>query len=229
MSYNHRIIFLSFSIFSSSLAIENPQQNNIPKTPIKITSLGDSDIPEITNNILNNQQHHHYHEHHHHHYPQQQEPAQPVAQSLIFSEREIEELKLVFNTSPKEAQFIVKYLQNPTSFQLSQDYRSATFIGEPGTGKTTAAKAIAHEMSKQGWECKFLSSTSLLGEHRNQTSIRLQKELEAIETSKKPTILIIDEVNRLLENSNSKHHDSDTTATTLWTFLDKHRDNKDFF
>jgi AAA+ superfamily predicted ATPase len=229
MSYNYRIIFLSFSIFSSSLAVENPQQNNIPNPPIKITSLDVSDIPEIIRNILNNQQHHHHHEHHHHHYPQQQQSAPTIAQSLVFSEIDIEELKLVFKTSPKEAQFIIKYLQNPTLFQLSQDYRSATFVGEPGTGKTTTAKAIAYEMSKQGWECKFLSSPSLLGEHRNQTSIRLQKELEAIETSKKPTLLIIDELNRLLENSNSKHHDTDTIATALWTFLDKQRDNKDFF
>lgn len=229
MSYNHRIIFLSFSIFSSSLAVENPQQNNIPKPSIKVTSLDDSDIPDIIRNILNNQQHHHHHEHHHHHYPQQQQLTQPITQSLVFNEIEIEELKLAFKTSPKEAQFILKYLQDPTLFQLSQDYRSATFIGEPGTGKTTTAKAIAYEMSEQGWECKFLSSTSLLGEYRNQTSIRLQKELETIEISKKPTILIIDELNRLLENSNSKHHDTDTIATTLWTFLDKHRDDKNFF
>jgi AAA+ superfamily predicted ATPase len=228
MLYNRRIIFLSFSIFSGSLAVEDPQQNNVPNPPIKITSLSDSDIPEIIRNILNNQQHHHHHEHHHHHYPQQQS-TQSIAQSLVFNEIEVEELKLVFKTSPKEAQFIVNYLQNPTFFQLSQDYRSATFVGEPGTGKTTTAKAIAYEMSKQGWECKFLSSTSLLGEHRNQTSIRLQKELEAIEASKKPTILIIDELNRLLENSNSKHHDTDTIATALWTFLDKHRDDKNFF
>ena len=160
MPYNYRIIFLSLSIFSSSLAIEKPQQNNMPNPPITITSLDGSDIPEIISNILNNQQHHHHHEHHHHHYPQQQQPAQPIAQSLVFSEIDIEEMKLVFKTSPKEAQFIIKYLQNPTFFELTQDYRSATFVGEPGSGKTTMAKAIAYHMSLQGWEYKFLSSTS---------------------------------------------------------------------
>jgi AAA+ superfamily predicted ATPase len=220
MPYNYRIIFLSLYIFSSLLAAENP--------PINVKTLDEPDMPEIIRNILNNQHHHHHHEHHHHHYPQQQ-AAQTIAQSLVFSEIDIEEMKRVFSTSPEEAKFIIKYLQNPKLFALTQDYRSATFVGEPGTGKTTMAKAIAYEMSKQGWECKFLSSTSLLGEYRNQTSIQLQKELQAIETSKKPTILIIDELNRLLENSNSKHHDTDTIATALWTFLDKHRDNKDFF
>jgi AAA+ superfamily predicted ATPase len=229
MLYNYRIIFLSLSIFSGSLTAENPEQNNIVNPTIKITSLDDSDMPEIIRNIPDNQQHHHHHEHHHHHHPQEQQATQTIAQSLIFNEIDIEEMKRVFSSSPEEAKFIIKYLQNPKLFPLTQDYRSATFVGEPGTGKTTMAKAIAHEMSKQGWDCKFLSSTSLLGEYRNQTSIRLQKELNAIETSEKPTILIIDELNRLLENSNSKHHDTDTIATTLWTFLDKHRDNKNFF
>jgi len=221
MPYNYRIIFLSLSIiFSNLMAVENPSLN--------IKPLDEPEIPEIMRNILNNQQHHHHHEHHHHHYPKQQQTTETIAPSLVFSEIDIEEMQRVLKTSPEEAKFIVKYLQNP-EFALIQDYRSATFVGEPGTGKTTTAKAIGHEMSKHGWEVKFLSSTSLLGEYRNQTSIQLQKELQAIEASKKPTILIIDELNRLLENSNSKHHDTDMIATALWAFLDKNRGNKNFF
>lgn len=219
MTHNYRIILLSLFIFNGALGIEEPSVN--------ITPL-EANIPEIISNIANNRQQHHYHEHHHHHH-QQQQVTQTIAQLLVFSEIDIEEMERVFSTSPQEAQFIIKYLQNPQLFRLTQDYRSATFVGEPGTGKTTMAKAIAYKMSKEGWECKFLSSTSLLGEYRNQTSIQLQKELQAIETSKKPTILIIDELNRLLENSNSKHHDTDTIATALWTFLDKNKDNKNFF
>lgn len=224
MLYNHRIIFLSISIFIGSLAVAN--------STINIKPLDEPDIPEMIQNILNNQQHHHHHHHHHHHehhhHPRQQ-TAQTIPQTLVFDEIEIEEIQRALRFAPEEARFIVKYLQNPELFALTQDYRSATFVGEPGTGKTTTAKGIAYEMSKYGWVCIFLSSTSLLGEYRNQTSIQLQKILEAIEASKKPTILILDELNRLLENSNSKNHDTDTIATALWAFLDKHRGNKDFF
>ncbi len=39
----------------------------------------------------------------------------------------------------------------------------------------------------------------------------------------------MDELNRLLENFESSSHDSDTTASYLWTFLDKHKRNPNFF
>jgi hypothetical protein len=136
MLYNHRIIFLSLSIFFISLAAKNPT--------VTIKPLDEPDIPEIIHNILKNQQHHHHHHHHHehHHHPRQQ-TAQTIAQTLVFSEIEIEEIQRALRYSPEEARFIVKFLQNPELFALTQDYRSATFVGEPGTGKTTTAKGIA--------------------------------------------------------------------------------------
>lgn len=147
----------------------------------------------------------------------------------IFNNIEIEEMILVFASSPQAAQCIINHLQDPTYFPNSKSYRSAIFVGEPGSGKTTTAMAIAYKMAQEGWEYKFISSMSLLGEHRNQTAILLQKELAAIEKSGKPTILIIDELNRLLENSDSKHHDTDSTSTVLWTFLDRQNGNGKFF
>ena len=91
------------------------------------------------------------------------------------------------------------------------------------------AKAIAYKMAQKGWDCKFVSSTSLFGGHRDQTAMRLTQELESIVASKKPTIIIIDELHRLLENADSKHHDTDSTSTALWTFLDSQESNENFF
>lgn len=206
MQHVRLIIFLSFFLFITSL----PQEEFIKQTPLYL-----QEIPKTIYDLIKNQQ--------------LQQPMQAIAQLPTFSESDIEEMKLVFASAPQEAQCIVKHLQDPAFFELTQDYRSATFVGEPGTGKTTTALAIAHVMIEHGWTYKFLSSISLLGEHRNQTAINLQKELGIIESSKKPTILIIDELNRLLENTDSKHHDTDTTATALWTFLDKQKNNKNFF
>jgi AAA+ superfamily predicted ATPase len=210
MQHARSIAFLSLFIFTNSLPQENIIQKNIKNKPITLISDEEQKISKIIHESLSNQH-------------------QSIAELLTFSETDIEEMNLVFASSPKEAQCIVKHLLDPTFFELVQDYRSTTFVGEPGTGKTTMALAIAYTMTQEGWEYKFLSSTSLLGEHRNQTAIALQKEFAAIEASEKPTILIIDELNRLLENTDSKHHDTDTAATALWTFLDKQKGNKNFF
>lgn len=228
MPYHHRTALLVLSIFSSLLAVDSSQQNNIPNSPINIASLDNSDIPETIHNIINNHQHHHHYEQHHHYYPQQQ-PAQPITQQPPFDDLETKELEFIFISSPKEAQWIVNHLQDPSYFPLNQDYRFAIFVGDPGTGKTAMARAIASKMVQYNWEYRFLPSTSFLKEHRNQTAIQLQQEFETIKKSKTPTILIIDELNLLMENTESKHHDTDTTATTLWTFLDEQKGNKDFF
>lgn len=145
------------------------------------------------------------------------------------SAQEIAELELVFELSPKKAQVIVNHLTDPDYFPHNKDYRSAYFVGEPGSGKTTMARAIAYKMSKEGWGYKFIASTELLGEYRNQTAIRLKKELQKAVASRKPMIVVIDELHRLLENTESKHHDTDMAATALWLFLDKQRNNENFF
>src|ERR1700761_574312 len=142
---------------------------------------------------------------------------------------EVEELEFVFECSPKRAQIIVEHLKDPHYFPHNRDYRSAYFVGEPGSGKTSMARAVAHKMSKEGWNYIFIPSTELLGEYRNQTAISLKNKLESAIKSRIPTIIIIDELNRLLENTESKHHDTDTAATALWLFLDRQRNNENFF
>jgi hypothetical protein len=72
------------------------------------------------------------------------------------SQEEKEELEFVFQNSPIEAQYITNHLQDPDFFSDNQDYRSTIFVGEPGTGKTTMAKAIAYKMSQHGWEYKIM-------------------------------------------------------------------------
>jgi len=147
----------------------------------------------------------------------------------VLTKAQIEEMAYVLTQADKKAQMIVEHLKDPT-FLEDDEYRSAIFVGEPGTGKTTTALAIGHQMMvESGWQYKMLDSGAFLGKFRNQTAIKLKQFLRGIVALRAPMILIIDELNRLLEHANSEHHDTDTASTALWTFLDKQRGNQQFF
>ncbi len=217
MTYTHYTILASILFFQIFLSNDSIDSNDIRHVHFDIKLLYAPEVPEeIRKKIMDE-------------IAQQQQNSNHTKKTEPFNEKDIEIMEFVFASSPQEAQCIVNYLQDPNYFAGVENYRSAFFVGEPGTGKSITAQAIAHKMSQKGWEYKFLSSTSFLREYRNQTAIQLQKELEKIESSNKPTILIIDEIHRLLENTESKHHDTDATATALWTFLDRQQNNNNFF
>ncbi len=71
-----------------------------------------------------------------------------------------------------------------------------------------------------------MSGSELAGQYRNETKERLALELRMAINRKKKVIVIIDEINRLLENFNSN---DDTTAAFLWTFLEEQKKNHNFF
>lgn len=211
---SHQLIFAlllcTVYIFVSSVT----ENNKMDDDPIKLSPLHISDNPEKIQKVIDE--------------IKLKENSDPQEKNPIFTDAEVKEMELVFEQSPKEAQWIVSHLQDLQCLPGDEN-RTAIFFGGPGTGKTIMAKAIVYKMMQQGWKCTILSSTSLIGEYRNQTSIKLAKELEIASKSQRPVIIVIDELNRLLENAESKHHDTDTTATALWTFLDKQKGNKNFF
>ncbi len=145
-----------------------------------------------------------------------------------FDQDTINNMNQVFNNAPKQAQNIVKHLKNP-NFLHDGSYRATIFYGIPGSGKTMLAKAIAYRMKEAGWKYALISSTSLLQEYRNQTAIYLNRIFNAIIAKNEPFLLIIDELNQLLENADSKHHDSDATSKAIWSFLDSRRNKHNFF
>ena len=123
------------------------------------------------------------------------------------------EMDAVFASAPEKAQRIVKHLQNPDLYQRPE-YRAAFFVGIPGTGKSTLAKAIAYKLGKP-WVCDCVAATQFQGEARGQTALQLREFLEMIVKIRPKTVVVIDELNQLLEHSESKHHDTDATSKTL--------------
>ncbi len=156
-------------------------------------------------------------------------PLQQLKDDDLFENTRVADLKAAFETAPKRAQNIVKILQNPGNLQTGK-FKYMFFVGAPGTGKTTTAQAIAYTMVTQsGWGYKFMTATDIIGGFRNQAAERLRLLLEAIQANAVPILLIIDELNKVLDHSESKDHDNDTTSTVLWNFLDKQNYKKFFF
>ncbi len=140
------------------------------------------------------------------------------------------ELEEIFEVAPLKAKNIVNRIQNPYMFKRGT-IRAAFLVGESGVGKTTLSIAMAYQAGPE-WLCEFLTPASIKGEEKNsrgQTAINLFKKLNMISRLKVKVIVIIDELNRILENYHSKDHDTDEIADALWTFLDKQRHNYNFF
>jgi len=157
-------------------------------------------------------------------------PSYETSEYAIDFEREdIDELEKIYKAAHVDIHYIVKHLKDK---DLLKDgaYRSSFFIGVQGSGKSTIAKAIAYKMhQKKEWKNQFIVSSDFFQRYRNQTAISLREILNKINQSSTPQILIIDELNRLLDHAESKEHDSDSTSTTLWTFLDKQNNRHHFF
>lgn len=146
----------------------------------------------------------------------------------------MEEMHDVWLDAPVLAKNVLRRILKPHIFP--NGWRSKFFIGKPGVGKTTLAKAIAYKALKaDGWNCVFFTATefSSVGDARNYTGDRLIGTLRHISDYAKKngikTIVIIDEINELLENFTSQHHDTGHTAIALWTFLDKQMHNHNFY
>src|SRR5579872_4507355 len=143
----------------------------------------------------------------------------------------IEELEQVFTNAPARVKNIVAHLKDPKFFS-KETYRSVFLVGAPGVGKSTMAKAIGYQLRNAGWKTRFFTCADLefAGENRNIAAIRLVSTLNDLVAQKNSKIIIIiDELNQLLENYNSKQYDTDMTSKALWTFLDKNRYNENFF
>ena len=142
----------------------------------------------------------------------------------------VAELNQAYENAPARIKNIVSHLKDPNFFSRPT-YRSVLIVGVPGIGKSTLAKAIAYQVRDYGWKLEFFSCADLefAGENRNLTAIKLISTLNEIIDKKEKTIVVIDELNQLLDNYNSKQSDTDMTSKALWTFLDRNRYNQDFF
>lgn len=160
---------------------------------------------------------------------QQVEEFESKSNKIVLNSTTTAMFEDAFNRAPADAKNIVAHLKDPSLFNKPQ-YRSAFFVGAPGVGKTTLAKAIAYKLMPD-WDARFIICAMLRGEGRGKTSMNLWKELSSAVSDGKKRLIIIDEINRLLDNHESKNYDTAENADTLWNFLDSQEEqgNHNFF
>ncbi len=143
--------------------------------------------------------------------------------------KSLAEINLAYESAPLDAKDIVDKLTCPHRYPLGF-YRASLFLGDPGVGKTTLAIAIgliAKEVA--GWFFEFFTHADFDGSDRNATGIKLKNKLQDIIDSGEKTLIVIDELHLLLDNSGDKNYDTANTSSTLWTFLDHQTFNENFF
>ena len=87
------------------------------------------------------------------------------------------------------------------------------------------AKAIGCELGT----CYFIVLGDVLSKYRHATSARLNKIITSIINSPGKSVIVLDEVNKLVENHMSENNDSGDTASILWQEIDKNKTNPNVF
>ncbi len=135
------------------------------------------------------------------------------------------DMKEVYETAPQMVKDLVEHLKDP-NFYHAPEYRVLILHGVPGTGKTVLARAIGMYAD---WDVKFCTPSDFQRGDRNDAASKLHDQVDEILLTGAPTILVIDEINQLLENAESKYHDNDATSKEFWTTIDRVYGRHNFF
>lgn len=121
--------------------------------------------------------------------------------------------------APPLLQGIFKYLQSSSndSHYIIPSYNRFVLVGEPGSGKTTLALAMACTLK---YETFFVPISQLGGKNRGETAMNLLDLLTNIGKLTYKTIVILDEINKLFENYESELTDTAENSIAFWQALD---------
>lgn len=138
--------------------------------------------------------------------------------------QDIELLEEAFDQAPLMIKALV------TGILRNEDYakrfKHILLTGPSGSGKSILAEAISYQL---GRKYIVIDAPSLLGHYRDQAAENIREVFRRMSEDPDKPILIINEINAFTDGHTSEHSDTKHTAMQLWTLLDKHKNDEDFF
>ena len=145
----------------------------------------------------------------------------------IHAREVIDKAKYILSTAPDAVRNVPMAL-NAMNMQYRPSFNNLVLLGAPGGGKTEIARSIA---ILSGWNIYQIGEEQLnrIGSQRNHSTAHYMNILSIVEEDENKAIIIFDEMNGLLENHDSAHHDTDTLSRAIWKSLSKNSENKNIF
>ncbi len=138
-----------------------------------------------------------------------------------------EELEEMYTRAPEKMQTLLKKVRDPLYSTIPQT-RSAFFIGDPGTDKTTAAITFAY-MLRDTHERELIDCVDFTVKGRGGSTENLRDKIKVLLQAKRNMIIILDEVQELLDHAEDPHYDTASTGRYVKKILNNSRLNSQLF
>lgn len=130
-------------------------------------------------------------------------------------------IKIACDHAPDKVQSLINTLDN--NRPLLETQKKYLFTGNPGTGKTTLAQAIAQRFK---WECIFVHVSELPNQYQNSAASGLKEIIDAVLAESeavtiKKYLILLDEMTHLTNNYKEKNNANNDAARPIASLLDR--------